>query len=64
MKFLEIKLPKGFMNAAVTKDNNFIADTNDSRKWDNLKFPLPRGKWIIKHIRGKTVMLKRTSWFS
>ncbi len=64
MKLLEIKLPKGFMNTAVTIDNNFIADTNDENGWDTLKFPLPKGRWAIKNIVGKIVTLKRMSWFS
>lgn len=48
-KFLTIKIPKGFMNCAVTIDNFFIADTNHAANWDTLKFPLPPGKWAIKN---------------
>jgi len=50
-KFIEIRIPKGFMNCDVTIDNNFIADTNDSENWDTLKFPLPRANGQSIHIR-------------
>ena len=66
---IEIKLPKGYMNIAVTTDNHFIADTNDSANWDEIRFPLPRGKWSIYSIKDKIVTLvnKRrqfnTRWF-
>ena len=45
------------MNSAVTSDNFFIADTNDSAKWDTLKFPLPKGRWSIYSISGKIAIL-------
>lgn len=55
---LEIELPKGFMNAAVTTDNFLIADTNNSNNWDTLKFPLPKGHWSIFSFKSKKVILK------
>ena len=39
---IEVKIPKGFMNCGVSKDNIFFADTNDSSNWDTIKFPLPK----------------------
>ena len=57
MKSIKIELPKGFMNIAVTTDNHFIADTNDSENWDTLKFPLPEGTWVIQSVEGKKVVL-------
>ena len=59
MRTIEVKLPKGFMNVGITVNNNFIADTNNSANWDTLKFPLPRGRWSIKKIEGKKVVLRR-----
>ena len=52
-KFIEVVIPIGFMNCGITINNDFIADTNNTLKWDTLKFPLPkpRFKW---HIRGYT----------
>jgi len=51
---LTIELPKGFMNCSVTTCNHFIADTNDSKNWDTLKFPLPKpiGEWLINGYNG------------
>jgi len=54
---IEIKIPKGFMNTAVTTDNFFIADTNDSANWDTLKFPLPEGNWSIFNVSNNKVTL-------
>ena len=48
--------PKGFMNVCVSVDNNLVADTNDSKKWDTLQFPLPKGKWSIKKYLGKCIV--------
>jgi len=56
-KFIEIKIPKGFMNCDVTINNNFIADTNDSENWDTLKFPLPKGKWSIHSYKDNTIVV-------
>ena len=56
---IEIKIPKGFMNTAITIDNFFIADTNDSANWDTLKFPLPKGKWSIFNVSNNKVTLIR-----
>ena len=56
---IEIEIPKGFMNVAVTLNNLFIADTNDSQNWDTLKFPLPDGKWSVFSIDEKKVILKK-----
>ena len=51
---IKVVIPKGWMNCSVTKDNHFIADTNDSNFWDTLKFPLPKPKykWNIKCYTG------------
>ena len=57
---LIIELPNGFMNTAVTVSNRFIADTNDSFKWNTLSFPLPAGKWNIYNIEGRKVTLIST----
>jgi len=56
---IEIKIPKGFMNTAITMDNFFIADTNDSANWDTLKFPLPEGNWSIFNVSNNKVTLIR-----
>ena len=65
-KTIEVVVPLGFMNCAVSTRNNFIADTNCSSEWDTLRFPLPkpRYKWRIKCYKGdmdkpekKTVVL-------
>jgi len=57
MKTITIKIPKNFMNTAITKDNYFIADTNDSKNWNTIKFPLPKGKWIINNKRVNEIIL-------
>ena len=54
---LEIKLPVGFMNAGVSVNNFFTADTNDSKNWDTIKFPLPKGNWVIKSVKENIVTL-------
>lgn len=46
-KEIRVTLPQGFMNVAITSDNYLVANTNNSAKWDTLKFPLPSGKWAI-----------------
>lgn len=56
-KFIEIRIPKGFMNCDVTINNNFIADTNDSENWDTLKFPLPKGKWSIHSYKDNNIVV-------
>jgi len=48
---LIIKVPKGYYNWAITTDNHFIADTNNSANWDDLKFPLPEGNWSIHWVK-------------
>ena len=45
--YLNIELPKNFMNVGITNNNELVADTNNSTEWDTLKFPLPKGKWRI-----------------
>jgi len=57
-EFIRIVIPKNFMNTAITTDNHFIADTNDSVNWDFIKFPLPEGNWKLYSIEGKVVILK------
>lgn len=59
MKVIEITLPKGYMNVAVTTDNNLVADTNDSANWDSLKFPLPEGNWSIFSKKDKKLILQK-----
>lgn len=44
---IDILLPKNFMNVGVTVTNHLTADTNDSALWDEIMFPLPKGKWKI-----------------
>lgn len=58
-KTIEITIPKGFFNVAITKTNNLIADTNDSQNWDTISFPLPPGNWNLKELNGKNVILYR-----
>jgi len=68
-KEIELKLPEGYMNVCVTKDNYLVSDTNDSTNWGTLKFPLPCGKWEIKNIKDHVVTLINversffTKWF-
>jgi hypothetical protein len=57
---LEIELPKGYINPAVTIDNFFIAYTNDNTNMDKLKFPLPRGIWVLYSVKGKNITLINT----
>lgn len=59
MSTITVKLPEGFMNVAVTIDNHLIADTNDSAKWDTLKFPLPSGSWCIYNQSGGVITLHK-----
>ena len=47
------------MNTAITTDNFFIADTNNSTNWDTLKFPLPEGNWSIFNVSNNKVTLIR-----
>ena len=56
-QFLRIVIPKNFMNTAITSDNFFIADTNNSVNWDFIKFPLPEGNWKIYSEEGKIIIL-------
>jgi len=51
--FIDIELPKNFMNVGITASNYLIADTNNSENWDTLKFPLPKGKWSIHSFSTK-----------
>lgn len=45
MTTIHIQFPEGWSNCGVTISNHFIADTNDSKYWDTLKFPLPKPKY-------------------
>jgi len=49
MTKIKVELPKGFMNVGVSLSNDLIANTNDSARWDTLRFPLPKPtyKWQI-----------------
>ena len=53
-KTIEVDIPKGFFNCGVTTTNRFVSDTNDSKNWDTLSFPLPKPKyrWKIKCYHG------------
>ncbi len=51
--FINIELPKNFMNVGITKNNELVADTNNSAEWDTLKFPLPKGSWRIHSYEAK-----------
>lgn len=52
-QMIEIKIPKGYMNCGISKDNYFIADTNNSKNWDTIRLPLPvpqfTNVWSINH---------------
>jgi hypothetical protein len=58
-KVIEIKLPRAFMNCGVTECNHFISDTNYSKDFDNIKFPLPKGKWNIIHFKENNRVILR-----
>ena len=60
LETITVEIPKGFMNTGISTCNHFIADTNNSANWDTIKFPLPKGKWIIQNIKDKMVTLGRT----
>ena len=60
MKELIIKIPKGYMNVGISTNNKLIADTNDSSNWDEIYFPLPKGKWNIENIDIQTNIIKLT----
>lgn len=71
-RYVNVQIPRNFMNCSITNNNHFIADTNDSQKWDTLKFPLPKAKnkWEIasywSHIDDptkKNVKLVDYYWF-
>jgi len=46
-KFIDIELPKNFMNVSITDNNELVADNNSSSEWDTLKFPLPKRVWGV-----------------
>ncbi len=54
---ITVRMPKGYMNIGVSTEGRLIADTNDSKNWDTLSFPLPRGTWRIRKVDGQTVTL-------
>jgi len=56
MTKINIKIPNNFMNTAVTIDNHFIADTNDSNNFDTIKFPLPKGNWKIYKVSTNNII--------
>jgi hypothetical protein len=71
-RYIDVQIPKNFMNCGITICNKFTADTNDSKNWDTLKFPLPKpkNKWEIKSYWGdinkpeiKYVKLVDRFWF-
>lgn len=56
---INIELPKGFCNIAITESNCLVADTNDTSNWDSLTIPLPEGEWKISEQKGKIITLVR-----
>ena len=58
-KVLKLKLPKGFMNVAVTTSGNITANNNDSANWNDLIFPLTKGQWKVKSVKDTNVVLER-----
>jgi hypothetical protein len=56
---IKIEFPKNFTNVHIDDDNHIVSNTNDTENWDTLKFPLPQGKWKIKEINNKTVILQK-----
>jgi len=56
---IEIRLPKGYMNCRVTKSNKFVADTNNSGEWDEIKVSLPRGRWHLGEIDANRIIRLR-----
>jgi hypothetical protein len=51
MNMAEIIIPKGYYNYGITTDNYFIADTNDSANWEEIRIKLLDSKsgWRIDH---------------
>lgn len=51
----ELIIPIGYYNYGITEDNYFVADTNDSTNWKELKIKLPKpeleseSNWQISH---------------
>jgi len=62
-KKITVDLPKGFMNVGITIENNLVADTNNSQNWDDLRFPLPKGKWRIHSYNRTEVTLIKYAWW-
>lgn len=62
---IDVEFPAGWSNCAVTVNNYFIADTNDSSNWDTIKFPLPKPKykWQIR-CYGDTLDRKNNKIFA
>jgi hypothetical protein len=63
-KTIKIVYPKGWMNCAISINNKFISDTNNSTNWDMIAIPLPKPKykWNIKRYEfdekyGKKVVI-------
>jgi hypothetical protein len=54
MNKIKVELPKGFMNVGVSLSNDLIANTNNSKDYDTLRFPLPKPsyKWEIHSYEG------------
>lgn len=52
-RFIDVQIPRNFMNCAITTDNFLIANTNDGSNWDTLKIPLPKPKnrWDIYNYK-------------
>ena len=49
MKIIEILLPVGYFNIAITTDNKIVGDSNNSEFFYRFSFPLslPKFKWKI-----------------
>ena len=52
-RYIEVELPKNFMNVGITVSGELVADTNDSSNWDTLKVPLPKGRWRVHSYNTK-----------
>lgn len=57
--FIQLKIPEGMVNVAVTKNNFLIANTNNSRDWKYYKRKLPKGEWSIYSVENNNVSLIR-----
>lgn len=59
MNEINILLPSSLMNCTITKNNYFVADTNNSKNFQQLKIQLPQGKWSIRSYKYNNILLHR-----